>query len=82
MPSREITTIDSKTWNMVHCPVLELSEDEDGYELIPCDERLVVVASREIVGDDYGSWPVFSVQFQCGHTFDEMVNSLRNDEYV
>ena len=53
------------------CPVLL----DDG--LTECGEALEVVWSRDIVGDDYGSWTEHDVSFRCGHGLRQMESSLK-----
>lgn len=47
-----------------------------------CGQPLELVATLSVVGDDYGSWPVSSVGFRCGHTVEQMHESLRHADEV
>lgn len=78
----DIRTIRSTDTELRECPVLEIAEDDEGYELIPCGTPLNLILTTDIVGDDYGSWPQYIIGFQCGHTIDEMLSSIRNEEHV
>lgn len=51
-------------------------------EWIPCGQTLELVATLEVVGDDYGSWANQSVGFRCGHTVEQMQESLRHADEI
>lgn len=70
-------TLQTQTVTLTKCPVWVPNEKHDDY--VPCNSNLTLGVTTEIIGDDYGSWPVMRVQFTCGHTFLEMENSLKHD---
>lgn len=74
-----IETISTDTRILETCPTFIVNEQD---EFIVCNAPLRVVCTRSIVGDDYGSWPVVSVEFECGHTFSNMVASLSRESEV
>ena len=74
-----IETLTSDTRPLTACPVLVTGEDG---ELTRCGEPLVPIVTVEVVGNNYGSWSHYSIGFACGHTFDEMVSSERNADYI
>lgn len=74
----EISVISEQSRIITQCPVFE---DEDGLP-VPCNRDLVVIAATRFIGDEYGSWPVYDVYFECGHSFEAMKISLRHADEV
>lgn len=66
------------------CPVYvaTMRSGDVDYEYEPCGQSLVVVSTRSVIGDDYGSWAEVSVSFTCGHTLSDMQSSLRHADEV
>ena len=83
----DIHDLSQETRSLATCPVIVYrgteevdTEIEEDYEECGC--TLQVMATRTIVGDDYGSWPEIRVYFDCGHTLFQMEQALRYGEYM
>ena len=72
-------TLATESTRLEACPVWLINEDG---EPEPCGGLLRATLTRSVVGDDYGSWPTYSVSFPCGHTFEDMSTSLRHADEV
>ena len=74
-----IETLSTSAQTLTRCPAFVIGDD--GLP-IACDAELRVIATAEIVGDDYGSWTSYSVDFACGHTLADMQSSLRHADEI
>lgn len=74
-----IQTLAADSRTLTTCPTFVIGDDELPVE---CGAEIRVVARREVVGDDYGSWSVFDVSFECGHTLADMQKSLRHADEI
>jgi hypothetical protein len=79
MPDTEIRDLQSHTYIITRCPVF--IEGNKGQPVV-CSMRLDVTVETTIRGDDYGSFPVYWVGFPCGHSFEQMIESIKNAEFV
>ena len=75
----DISTLSTRETVIVACPVLMLNNEND---VENCGVPLDVTVYVSVVGDDYGSWEQFTVDFPCGHTLDDMGKSLLQAEYT
>lgn len=78
----EISDLGREIYSITNCPVLVERTAPATGDFEDCGSPLVPVVTQTIRGDDYGEWTEWDVSFPCGHTFAEMVSSLRNREYV
>ena len=75
----DLTTLSTKTHTLSVCPAIIIGH-HDAARI--CGERLVVIATTDVRGDDYGSFPAISVYFACGHTLAEMEAGLRHADEI
>lgn len=74
----DIETLSINSVELNACPVITSNNDV----VVICNRPLRVIATREVVGDDYGSWANLSVEFECGHTLRDMTRSMQMEEYI
>ncbi len=74
-----VESLQTDTSIFVTCPAFV--EDEHGLP-VQCGQRLNVVVTNNLIGDDYGSWRQYSVEFQCGHSLEDMENGLRYADQI
>lgn len=70
----DIETLSYNEVELTVCPVVTYDESV-------CNRPLKIMLTREVVGDEYGSWVVFHVGLGCGHTFDDIEQSEKYREY-
>lgn len=75
----DIATLASDNATIAKCPTFVVGPDDLP---MPCDAPLHVTLTREVIGDDYGSWSTYSVGFECGHSFADMESSLRHADEI
>jgi hypothetical protein len=80
----EVETLSHKESVLNFCPVLVYTgkSPEFGPEHEACNQELRVIVTNEIVGDDYGSWETVYTSFECGHTLQDMQQSIQHRDEV
>lgn len=79
----EVHTISDNVSELKNCPVLiTVTDPEDHRDYEVCGSELKPKLHFSIVGDDYGEWPYYHIEFDCGHTFTQMEESLKYGEFL
>lgn len=73
-------TIKHDATTLRYCPVIVVNDND--IEVNECGEELNVILDTSIVGDDYGSYSTYDINFSCGHTFAQMLSSIKIREYI
>lgn len=74
-----IDTISGEAYPLTTCPAFVMDTDDLPIE---CGEDLALIATSTLIGDDYGSWRVYGIEFRCGHTIHDMLTSLRHADQI